>query len=622
MDSPAPLPDYRQRQMRRFRRILTGYFGRQEPAVLEGIVQACEWRELEGGETLFHQGDPGDAAYFLIAGRLRAVRTAADGSRRQLGDIRPGETAGEVAVLSDDVRGATVLAARDSVVVRIPTERLQAWFLQYPQLLLKTAKLIIARTRQDPGHRRVEHIRNLTLLPLSPHLDLTRFRIELEAALQPLGAVRFLDASGVDRALGEPGIAQVERDRPERYRQLSAWLDSLENRYDHLIYVANPTDDAWTQRCLRQADRILLLADADSSARPPDFESRLMGDAAARLRNDTLLVLWHREDTLIPQGTGRWLDQRPWVREAVHVRRRTPRHQQRLARLATGNAIGLVLGSGGARGLAAVGIIRALEEAGIPIDRVGGTSIGAIMAAGVALDHPVDRLADKVRHSFNQNPTHLNDLSPLPILSVFQGKRLNGLLQSVFPESLNIEDLWLNFFCISSDMASNGEVVHTRGALWRAVRASAALPGIFPMVRLGDGLHVDGAFMNALPVDVMAELGAKKILAVDFSWLPGSKPEFADIPGPVDFLMDRFLNGRQHMYRVPTLLSSIVQSSLLASSQRSLQARAEADVLFSPDLRRFELLGWNFFDALVAIGHDHAREVLAAHGLNRPLPAA
>ena len=128
------------------------------------------------------------------------------------------------------------------------------------------------------------------------------------------------------------------------------------------------------------------------------------------------------------------------------------------------------------------------------------------------------------------------------------------------------------------------------------------------MDRAADGEGLEAADEHAVAPDGLAVEGQ----VGDFSWLPSVKPEFADIPGPVDFLMDRFLNGRQRMYRVPTLLSSIVQSSLLASSQRSLLARAEADVLFSPDLRRFELLGWNFFDALVKIGHEHAREVLAA----------
>ncbi|MBK8327011.1 MAG: patatin-like phospholipase family protein [Moraxellaceae bacterium] len=84
-------------------------------------------------------------------------------------------------------------------------------------------------------------------------------------------------------------------------------------------------------------------------------------------------------------------------------------------------------------------------------------------------------------------------------------------------------------------MSSNEEIVHTRGSLWQAVRASAALPGIFPMVLLAKGLHVDGAFMNALPVDVMASFEAKKILAVDFSYLPNSKPDFDNIPSSLLF---------------------------------------------------------------------------------------
>lgn len=610
--SPPPVPA---RQTDRFRRILTGYFGDIAPELLDGILAEGEWREYEGGERLFTQGDPGDAAYFLISGRLRAYRELPDGGRETLGDILPGETVGEIAVLADDVRGATVLATRDSVAVRMPTERLHVWFLQYPHLLLQTARLVIRRTRSVlTGRRRPTQIRNLTLVPLSPRFDLTRFRQEFLPGLTRCGRALTLDPPTVDARLDTPGIARVGREDPERYRLLSAWLDEQESTHDYVVYLADADNDAWTQRCLRQADRIVLLADPADDPLPHAFEQTLVRELTGHVFADIQLALWHPSDTLLPSGTARWLTPRPWVREAIHVRRGEPRHMERLARLATGNAVGLVLGSGGARGLSAIGVIRALEEAGVPVDRVGGTSIGAIMAAAVALDHPVDRLTAQVKDSFRQNPTHPNDLSPLPILSIYRGKRLNGLLQSVFPASLDIEDLWLNFFCVTSDMAGNREVVHTRGALWRAIRASASLPGIFPLVRLGDGLHVDGAFLNALPVDVMAAAGARKILAVDFSWLPPTTPDFDEVPGPLDFLKEKLIPARRTRYPVPTLLSGLVQSSLLASSQRSLQARAEADVLFSPDLQRFELLGWHFFDALVRIGYEHAREVLAREG--------
>jgi len=605
-------PSHDSQQLELFRRFLFDYFGKLDEPVLNGIIAQCEWLECEGGDTLFSQGDAGNAAYFLISGRLRAIRTTSNGIHQHLGDIKPGETVGEVAVLSDDVRGATILATRDSVVVRIATDRLHVWFMQYPKLLLQTAKLIIQRTNSRASQQRHDyHVTNITILPLSPHIDLTSFRIQLCTAIESCGTVLFLDPPEVERQLGEQGVAFVGKNEQVRYRRLSAWLDTQEDQHDYVIYMANASDNAWTQRCLRQADRVLLLADANDDCTPPAFEITMMDSITNLLHADTMLVLWHPTDTIMPRGTAHWLNARPWVGEVIHIRRNNARHMARLARLVTGNAIGLVLGSGGARGLAAVGVIHALEEAGIPIDRVGGTSIGSIMAAAVALDDSAMELSQKVRHSFQQNPTKLRDLNILPILSIFQGKRLHGLLQSVFPEAMHIEDLWINFFCISSDMATNTEVVHTRGSLWRSVCASAALPGVFPMVRLGDGLHVDGAFMNALPVDVMDQFGAKKIIAVDFSYLPSVKFEFADMPSPVAFLMDKFFNSTQRRFRVPTLMSGIIQSSLLASSVKNVHARANADLLFSPDLRKFDLLAWSFYDALVKIGFEHARTVLA-----------
>ncbi len=613
MDSNSTSHVTSSQQSALFRRFLTNYFGVLDEYVLDEIFAQCQWLELEGGDTLFSQGDVGDAAYFLISGRLCAIHHASDGGRQHLGDIKPGETVGEVAVLSDDVRGATILATRDSVVVRIATANLHSWFMQYPQLLLQTAKLVIKRTRAtNTRNRQLRHISNITVLPLSNNLDLLKFRREFTAAIARCGKVVLLDPQSVDEQLQETGIAFVAKHDSERYRRLSAWLDTLEDKNDYVIYLASVGDDAWTQRCLRQADRILLLANASDDSLPSACEQRLMNGATRQGYNtDKQLVLWHPRETAMPSGTANWLQPRSWIKEVIHIRQDEQRHMERLARIVTGNAIGLVLGSGGARGLAAVGVIQALEEAGIPIDRVGGTSIGAIMAAGVALDHPVSQLAEKVRASFRQNPTTFLDLNILPILSIFQGKQLNRLLQTVFPATMNIEDLWLNFFCITSDMTSNDEIIHSRGSLWQSVRASAALPGIFPMVRLGEGLHVDGAFMNALPVDVMASFGAKRIIAVDFSYLPNSKPDFDDIPSSMTFLLDKFFNNGRRRYLVPTLLSGFIQSSLMASSMKNMQSRADADLLFRPEVGRYDLLAWSFFDALVSIGLRHARSVLA-----------
>jgi NTE family protein len=614
MTSPNP---HRQRQMRRFRRILGAYFGRLDDQLVTDILAASQWQELEGGEILFKQGAAGDAAYFLIAGRLSAIRTDAEGNRIVLGDVRPGETVGEEAVLSAGQRGALVQADRDSVVVKLSNDYLHHLFIQYPQLLLKTAQLIIQRSRQSHLHHRPKRLSNLAVIPLSPHCDLVAFQKDFAEALKPLGRVRFIQAHEINALLGESGIAEAGRDQPERYRQLSAWLDAQEGRFDHIVYLADAKLTAWTQRCLRQADSILLLADAEEDAQPQDFEQQLMTSMRGCHNDHTRLVLWHPSTTVLPQGTKRWLAPRPWVSEAIHVRRHDSRHMARLARIATGHAIGLVLGSGGARGLAAIGILKALTEAAIPIDRVGGTSIGSIMAASTALDRSFTEMSQHVQRAFQQNPTHWQDLSPLPILSIYRGQHLNRLLQAAFPPRLDIEDLWINFFCITSNMSHNREDIQRSGTLWKALRASASLPGIFPPVALQGHLQVDGAYLNALPVDVMESLGVHQVIAADFSWQPPSSDNFAEEPDLLRYLKHRFMDKTKPSPPIPGLLASLIQSSLLASSQRNETARANADILFSPNLLKVGLLEWERFSELVEAGYQHAKEVLSKGVLSK-----
>ncbi len=597
--------------------MLTRLLGPLAPDAFSHLLAQFEWCEYDGGVSLFAQGDPPDAAYFLVAGRLRALRQNSDGQWLLLGDIRPGESVGEVAVLSNTVRTASVIAARDSIVVRIAADKLREWFIAYPTLLLNTAQLVINRANRGyVSSRRDAQVSHIAIVPLTPRVDMQRVRKQLHAALVVYGATLFLDAAEVETQLNEPGIANVEKHDGERYWRLRDWLNAQAERHTYLIYIADHHNDAWSQCCVRQADRLLLVADSRDEVTPSVFEHTLVEPASQRLIANTFLALWHPAETTHPSGTAAWLTPRPWVSEPVHVRDGDARHIARLARLLTGHAIGLVLGSGGARGLAHVGIFRALREHGIEIDRVGGTSIGAVIGACIASDFDAAQLEQHCRTAFSQNPTTWRDLNWLPVLSLFRGQRLRRLLSQSFTDNRTIEDLWLPFFCVSSDISSNREVVHWRGPLSRCVRASAALPGVFPAVRLREGLHVDGAFMNALPVDVMGRLGVAQIIAVDLGFQLRTELEFDEVPGSLAYLFDRFWRGKRRRYRVPTLVSIIIQSSLLASEAKDAQARRDADLLFSPDVRRFELINWGACDKLIEIGYQHAYQVLTEHKNN------
>jgi len=208
-----------------------------------------------------------------------------------------------------------------------------------------------------------------------------------------------------------------------------------------------------------------------------------------------------------------------------HDFERHPRDMARLARVIAGLGVGLVLGGGGARGLAHLGVIRALEEYGIPVDMVGGTSIGS-MIGGLFAQQPYDigglfQRAAYMSSEMSSMSNKLLDLT-LPITSLFHGSYFNaGIRSCVGGEDVRIEGLRLGYFCITTDMRASTMGVHRSGPLWRYVRASMSLQGYLPPLAEPDGsMLLDGGYVNNLPADVMARLGARTIIAVDVSQAP------------------------------------------------------------------------------------------------------
>jgi NTE family protein len=588
-------------------------FGELSSAALETLEAQCQWQLCAGGTVLFERGDPGEAAYFVVSGRLRAVSVADDGKRKVLGDIQAGETVGEVAVLSAASRNATVVAVRDSVLVRVDADSLNGWFLQFPKLLLEVTRLILKRTDGAKMNRRDDHVTNIAFVCIGARLDMLQFKAQLSSAIAPYGKCLVLDRETVDQLTAMPGLADAEQGAVEADSALTLWLDAQEAVHDFVLYIDRRDGDAWTARCLRRADRVVLLADPRDDSAPSTFESSAIEAASHRLIANTYLAMLHPSDTAAPSGTAPWLAARPWISEAIHVRQGDAAHMSRLVRLVTGNAIGLVLGSGGARGLSQAGVFRAICEAGIPIDRVGGTSIGAVMSAGIASGQSADEVIRNTRTSFGQNPTNLRDMSLPPLISFFSGKRLYRLLDVHFAAPLAIEDLWINYFCVSCDISSNTQAVHSRGPLRQAICASVALPGVFPPVRLGDGLHVDGAFMNALPVDIMGDLGVKKIIAIDLGNPHKRQLEFEHTPSPFEFFYNKYFRRKKRKYSVPSITTAILQSALLASEAKDVRARIDTDLLFTPRVHKHGIMAWGACELLIDIGYEHARELLKSH---------
>lgn len=245
--------------------------------------------------------------------------------------------------------------------------------------------------------------------------------------------------------------------------------------------------------------------------------------------------------------------------------------------------VGLVLSGGGARGFAHLGIIRALREAKVPIDYLGGASIGAIIAAGVAMDWSDEEMQLRYRRSFvATNP--VNDYT-FPLLALTRGKKVSRLLEREYGD-VQIEDLRHPCFCVSANLTTGRLFEHRAGRLSHALRAAVAIPGVMPPVFHEDGVLVDGAAINNLPVDVMQGHAPGFVIGCDV----GADRNFGE--------------RRVNIFQV-LMHAGMVNSTSAERAQREL-----ADVLLKPPLVNIDLLNWQAFDAAIKAGYDHARNVL------------
>lgn len=594
---------------------LRAYLGELEPAALDLLREKLQWVELPAGATLMNQGEPGDSMYISVSGRLRAYVRDTDsegGVERMVREMARGQVIGEMSLYMDSPRSASVVAIRDSVLVRLDKA-------DFHQLLASSAQVSIALTRQlierlQNTQSRSDLARPVTmaLLPVSAGVDLAAFAAALAAELQSKGRVCLVTAEQLDHDLGQPGLARSTAATAEQLRRIALHLDELEARHDYVLLVGDQTPTPWTERCSRRSDEMLLLAQA---AEPPllhPTETRFLMQRPGRAEAAEILVLLHPQEQRCPSGTEAWLARRP-VAEHIHIRPALQRDMARLARVQSRSAVGLVLAGGGARGLAHLGVVRALRERGIEVDRVGGTSIGSVMAALIATDQPWEQVMDTARRSFAINPT--GDLNLVPLLSLITGGRLKRVVKQAIAELLQsdpgIEDLWKNCFCVSSNYSRASEQVIQRGPLLRSLLSSIAIPGALPPVLIDGDLICDGGTFNNFPVDVMrAQRGVGHVIGVDLSAGKPRRIEHQEVPGPWALLRDRLRPRKQRRYRFPSLVAYLMNVTILYSTSRQREARKLCDVYFNPPLLRVGMLQWSSFDSIVEQGYRHALEVL------------
>ena len=584
---------------------LHSVFGELDAAALALLREHLRWVEVAGGQTLIEQGEPGDSLYLIVSGRLRAYVRRADNSQRMVREMARGEIIGEIAMYADEPRSATVVAIRDSVLVRLDKEPFRRLIALSPQVSLALTRQIVHRLKTEHEPSRFAAPVTIGVFAVSAAVDAAHFTRQVAAALAKAGRVCI-----VDSAQAGAGLAATS----ETGATMALRLDEIEANHDFVLLVADPTPSAWTHLCARHSDELLLLAQANEPPQLHAVELQCIVSRPPRTEAAELLVLLHPADAAHPVATEAWLARRPLAGH-LHVRSGAAADHARVARVLSRSAVGLVLAGGGARGFAHFGVLRALQESGIEVDFVGGTSMGSVMGALVASDKPLPAMLKIARHAFRRNPT--GDFNILPLISLIKGRRLRQTVREAVVELLGspaagIEDLWKPFFCIATNYSQAHELTLQRGTLQKALLASTAIPGALPPVVMGGDLLCDGGTFNNFPVDVMRGLrGVGTVIGVDLGSQRPKPLTFDEVPGTWALLRDRLRPHNRRRYRLPSLAAYLMNVTILYSISRRAESQRAADIVFNPPLYRVGLLQWGRFDSIVEQGYTHAKEVLA-----------
>jgi NTE family protein len=543
--------------------------------VFDNAHGAASWFTLPGGVRLFAAGEPADTLYLVRSGRLGVYRQEEGHDAQFLGVIRPGEPAGEMSLIAGTPHTATVVALRDSEMMALPRDAFFAAAAANPHLMTELARLMILRARQTTANVAQPTVFGFIGLSLKP---IQNFVNLVEAEIAAMGySVRIVTSAAL--------------------RSATEWFSTVEEGHDYVLYVAEQHEVAWSHLCARQVDRLFLVGRGGEA---PDPGKTWSGDAFDSHRPVDLILI-HKPSTVQPEGTEKWLDAINPVRW-FHVRGADRADAARMARTLTGTSVGLVLSGGGARAYCHIGAIKALREANVPFDFVGGASMGGIIAAGMALEWSQEELDTRIRKAFVKS-SPVSDMA-VPIIALTGGKRVDERLKEHFGE-VKIEDLWRPFYCVSSNITSGGYVVHRRGVLRRALRASVAIPGVLPPVVENGAVLVDGAVMRNFPVDLMRAQQNGPVVGVDVSRARGFDPSALEHPKWWKWL----LSGAWR--QGPPIISIMIRSATLSTRADLMEARSATDVLIMPNPDRVDIRDWKAYDPSIEAGYLAAKESLA-----------
>ncbi|THH33139.1 hypothetical protein EUX98_g1035 [Antrodiella citrinella] len=632
------------------------------PLVLH-IDGSLDWVQVNAGQVLWRPGDVSDSFYIVINGRLRTIGDKEGGGVDIIAEYGQGDTVGELDVITSSERSTTLHAIRDTELIRMPQTLFNAISSRNPRTTAQLLRMIASRVKDeaDSSARGVPsevsrsniNLKTVAILPATRNVPVDAFSRKLHAALESIGApTSYLNQSSVSNHLGRHAFTRMGK------LKAAGWLAEQEQKYRIVLYVADSSvNSAWTQTCIRQADYVMVIGMGEDPSLG-EYE-RLLLSMKTTARKE--LVLLHPDRAVTPGSTREWLKTRPWIHRHMHVelagllvpvQRPTPHPQDpaavtalknlkervqsgiqryrggatgprparsahsndfaRLARRICGKSIGLVLGGGGARGISHLGVIRALEEYGIPIDHISGTSIGAFVGGLYAREADLISTSGRTKQFSGRMGNIWRTLSDVtyPLVAYTTGHEFNRSIYKAFYD-LHIEDMWLPFFCNSTNINTSTMDIHETGYAWRYIRASMTLVGLLPPLCENGNMLVDGGYIDNLPVSTMMSMGASAVIASDVGSIDDNSPRnFGDSVSGWWLLVNRF-NPFSNAKNVPAITEIQSRLAYVSSVKTLEEAKVARGCLYMQmPVQQYGTLQFSKFEDIQRDGYHAAMEFL------------
>jgi NTE family protein len=537
---------------------------------LRDIAKHAIWYCVPSGSALFLDQEPAEAIWFVLSGSLGAFRPSQMGKMEFVGHIRHGEPVGEFALLANEPHSGAVYALRDSEVLALDRAVFNRLIRRHPDLMANLARTVLFRSRQNRRKNPRSDPRVFALIGASFSLDMKARANSLVEALAKLGK----------KALIVGAEAQFFN---------SAWFDQAERENDLVLLLSQNNSDSWSHICRRRADRIWIFGRGDLRPEETNSRAHLSPIETFQLID---IVLVNAAASRATTQTKAWIEAYSPDR-VFHWQENDPNALAVLARVLAGKTLGLVLGGGGARAYAQIGALRALREAGLVFDFVGGTSMGGVVAACFAMGWSDGEIERRIMEAFVRN-SPLDDYI-LPVVALTKGRKVDQRLAYHFGD-MAIEDLRTPFFCVSSNLSTGSPYIHTTGLLRHALRASIALPGILPPIVFDDGVHVDGAVLDNFPVAAMRDRHRGFNIGIDVAQEHKLRPE--DFLHPPNFMG---WVSRYGFKRAPPIIELLMRAATAHSQPTG--SPTVPDFLIMPELEGIQLRDWKAFDRAVEAGY-------------------